>query len=332
MVIKVAINGFGRIGRQVLQAGIDDPKIEFVAVNDLTDPKNLAYLLKYDSVYGKFPGEVAVEGNDIIVNGKKIKCLAEKDPAHLPWDELGIDVVVESTGFFTHREGAALHLAAGAKKVLISAPAKNPDITLVKGVNEHEYNKKKHNIISNASCTTNALAPVCKVLHDNFKIKKGYMITVHAYTSTQTVVDGVSRKDFRRGRAAAVNIMPTTTGAAKALSEVIPDLKGKMDGFAWRVPVVCGSIVNICVEIEKKTDVEKVNWLFKEVSNNHLKDVLEYTEEPLVSTDILHNNHSCIFDSKMTKVMEGKLVNVSAFYDNEWGYSCRIIDIFKILL
>lgn len=331
MTIKVAINGFGRIGRQVLQAGINDKNIEFVAINDLTDPKTLAYLLKHDSVYGKFPLKVEGTEKSIKIDGKEIRCLSEKDPAHLPWEELGIDVVVESTGFFTKREGAEMHLAAGAKKVLITAPAKEPDITVVRGVNEHEYDKKKHNIISNASCTTNALAPVCKVLEDNFKIQNGFMTTVHAYTSTQKIVDGVDGKDMRRGRAGAINIIPTSTGAAKALGEVLPSLKGKMDGFAWRVPVVCGSIVNVCVNVDKETTVEKINWLFKEVSKNHLKEVLEYSEEPLVSTDILQNPHSCVFDSLMTRV-NGKTINVSAFYDNEWGYSNRIIDIIKILL
>lgn len=332
MVIKVAINGFGRIGRQVLQAGINDSKIKFVAVNDLTKPEILAYLLKHDSVYGKFPGKIKHTEDSIIVDGKKLKCFSEKDPSYLPWDELNIDVVVESTGFFTKREGAQKHLTAGAKKVLITAPAKNPDITIVKGVNEHSYNKKKHNIISNASCTTNALAPVCKVIDDNFKIKKGYMITVHSYTASQKIVDGVDGKDVRRGRAAAVNIIPTTTGATKALAEVMPKLKNKLDGFAWRVPIVCGSIINLVVEVDKKTSVEKINWLFKEVSKNHLKKIIEYSEEPLVSTDILQNSHSAIFDSLMTKVIDGKLVNVSAFYDNEWGYSCRIIDLIKLLI
>ncbi len=331
MVIKVAINGFGRIGRQVLQAGIKDKKIKFVAINDLADTKTLAYLLKHDSVYGKFPGKISATSSSITINGTTVKCFSEKDPAKLPWKFLGVDVVIESTGFFTHREGAQLHLDAGAKKVLISAPAKKPDITIVKGVNEKLYNKKKHNIISNASCTTNALAPVCKILNDKLKIKKGYMITVHSYTASQKIVDGVDGKDVRRGRAGAVNIIPTTTGATKALSEVIPSLKDKMDGFAWRVPVVCGSIVNIVAEVGQKTTAKKVNTLFKNAAKTKLKGILEYSEDPLVSTDILQNTNSGIFDSLMTKV-NGNMINVSAFYDNEWGYSCRIIDVIKLLL
>jgi glyceraldehyde 3-phosphate dehydrogenase len=330
MVIKVAINGFGRIGRQILQAGINDKKLSFVAVNDLASINNSAYLLKYDSVYGKYSGEIKAKEDCIIINNKKIKYFSEKDPSLLPWKKLGIDIVIESTGFFTHREGAELHLKAGAKKVLICAPAKNPDITIVKGVNEKKYDKKKHKIISNASCTTNALAPACKILNDNFKIKKGIMITAHSYTATQKIVDGCDQKDNRRGRAGAVNIIPTSTGAAKSIGEVIPELKGKMDGFAWRVPVVCGSIVNINVETEKNTNKEEVNAIFKKAAAKELKGIIEYSEEELVTTDILKNSHSGIFDSLMTKVMDKNMINISVFYDNEWGYSCRIIEILKM--
>lgn len=329
-MIKVAINGFGRIGRQVLQAGCNDKNIEWVGVNDLTEPSVLAYLLKHDSVYGRFPGEVGFDKDNLIINGKKIKVFAEKDPANLPWGKLGVDVVVESTGFFTDRDGASKHLRAGAKKVIISAPAKNPDITIVKGVNEHLYNKKKHNIISNASCTTNCVAPLAKVLNDNFKIEKSMMTTVHAYTATQKIVDAPDAKDLRRGRAAAVNIVPSTTGAANAVIEVIPELKGKMDAFALRIPVPCGSFATINAVVQKSCDVKKINWLFSEVSKYHLKGILEYSEEELVSTDILKNPHSVIFDAAFTKVI-GNLISVSGWYDNEWGYSNRVIDLIKIV-
>ena len=329
-MVRVAINGFGRIGRQILQAGINDPAIEWVAINDLTDTKTLAYLLKYDSVHGKSPYPVEYDDKNLIVNKKVIKVLAEKDPAKLPWKDLKIDVVVESTGLFTDREGASLHLKAGAKKVLISAPAKNPDITIVKGVNENEYDKKKHNIISNASCTTNGLAPMIKVLNDNFTVKRGFMVTAHAYTADQRLVDA-PHKDLRRARSAAVSIIPTTTGAAKAVAEVIPSLKGKLDGIAWRVPVPDGSIVQFVAEVEKATDIQKVNWLFKQVAEFHLKGIIEYSEEPLVSRDIIHNSNSCIFDAPSTNVIDGTLVAVSAWYDNEWGYSCRMVDVLKLL-
>ncbi len=328
-MVRVAINGFGRIGRMVLQAGIADSAIEWVAVNDLTDTKTLAHLLKYDSVHGKFPYSVDFDEKNLIVNGKTIKVFAEKDPSKLPWKELKVDVVVESTGLFHDREGASLHLKAGAKKVLISAPAKSPDITLVKGVNEHEYDNSAHKIISNASCTTNCLAPVAKVLHDNFKIKRGFMVTAHSYTADQRLVDA-PHKDLRRARSAALSIVPTTTGAAKALGEVIPELVGKLDGFAWRVPTPDGSIINLVVEVEKPTDREKVNWLFKQVAEHHLKGIIEYSEEPLVSCDIIHNSNSAIFDALSTNVIEGTLISVSAWYDNEWGYSCRMVDMLKM--
>jgi glyceraldehyde 3-phosphate dehydrogenase len=331
MALKVAINGFGRIGRLVCRAGINDPSIEFVAINDLTDAGTLAHLFKHDSVHGRFEGSVEADAGSITINGRKIKVLAERDPAKLPWKEMNIDVVVESTGFFTDRDGAGKHLAAGAKKVLISAPAKNPDITLVKGVNEDKYDRGKHNIVSNASCTTNCLAPVVKVLHDNFGIEHGLMCTVHAYTADQRLVDA-PHKDLRRARSAALSIVPTTTGAAKTVTEVIPDLKGKLDGTAMRVPVPDGSITYFAAQLKKAATAEDVNRVFKSVAGNEMKGVLEYSEEELVSSDIIGNTHSSIFDSKMTKVIDGNFVQVVAWYDNEWGYSCRTVDIVKMLL
>jgi len=330
-MIRVAINGFGRIGRQVFQAGCNDPALEFVAVNDLTDTKTLAHLLKYDSVHGKAKEAIEAKPDGIVVNGKFIKVFAEKEPEKLPWKELKIDVVVESTGFFTDREGAAKHLKAGAKKVVISAPAKGVDITIVKGVNEHLYDKSKHNIISNASCTTNCLAPVVKVLNDNFGIVHGFMTTAHAYTADQRLVDA-PHKDLRRARHAAINITPTSTGAALTVAEVIPELKGKLDGLALRVPVPDGSLTDFVCELKKATTKEEINALFKSVANNHLKGVLEYTEDPIVSTDIIHNPNSCIFDSLLTMVIDGKFVKVVAWYDNEWGYSNRVIDVIKLMI
>lgn len=330
-MVRVAINGFGRIGRQVLLAGIHDQSIEWVAINDLTDTKTLAHLLKYDSVHGVFDGEIVDYGDSISVNGKRIKVYAEKDPEKLPWKQLNVDVVVESTGFYTDRAGAEKHIKAGAKKVLISAPAKGVDITLVKGVNEHLYDKNKHNIVSNASCTTNCLAPIVKVLHDNFKVKRGFMTTVHAYTADQRLVDA-PHKDLRRARSAAINITPTTTGAAKTVAEVIPELKGKLDGVSLRVPVPDGSITDFVCEVEKATTIEHINWLFRQVAEYHLKGIIEYTEDPLVSADIVHNSHSCIFDSALTNVIGGNLIKVVAWYDNEWGYSCRMIDVLKMMI
>jgi len=330
-MVRVAINGFGRIGRQVFQAGYKDPDIEWVAVNDLTDTKTLAHLLKWDSVYGKFPGNITFDKDNLIVDGKKVKVLAEKDPTKLPWKDMKIDVVVESTGFYTTREGAELHLKAGAKKVLISAPSKNPDITIVKGVNEHLYDKKKHNIVSNASCTTNGLAPMVKVLNDNFGVVRGYMTTIHAYTADQRLVDS-PHKDLRRARAAALSLIPTTTGAAMAVAEVIPELKGKLDGIAIRAPIPSGSIVTLTAELKKPATVEKINWLFSEVSKYHLKGIVEYSEEPIVSHDILHNPHSCIFDAPLTYVIDKTFVSVTGWYDNEWGYSSRMVDILKLLM
>ncbi len=330
-MIRVAINGFGRIGRQVFQAGHNDNEIEFVAINDLTDTKTLAHLLKYDSVHGKFKGKIEFTDNSLIIDGKEIRVFSERDPLNLPWKDLVVDVVVESTGFFREREAAYKHITAGARKVLISAPAKNPDFTVVKGVNEHLYDKENHNIISNASCTTNCLAPMVKVLNDNFGVIRGFMNTVHAFTSDQRIVDA-PHKDLRRARNAHVSIIPTTTGAAVAVAEVIPELKGKLDGTSMRVPVPDGSIVDFICEVKKPTSVREINELFRSVSETHLKGVLEYSEEPIVSVDIINNPHSVIFDSLMTNVIDETFVKVTGWYDNEWGYSHRIIDVIKILI
>lgn len=329
-MVRVAINGFGRIGRQVLQAGILDHNIEWVAINDLTDTKTLAHLLKYDSVHGKSKHKIAFGPDFISVDGEKIKVFAEKDPEKLPWKDLKIDVVAECTGFFTDKEGAIKHIKAGAKKVLLSAPGKGIDFTVVKGVNEHLYNKQKHHVVSNASCTTNCLAPMVKVLHDNFGVKRGFMTTTHAYTADQRLVDA-PHKDLRRARSAAINIIPTTTGAAKTVGEVIPELKGKLDGFAVRVPVADGSIVTFIAEVNKPATIEEINTLFKNVSQAHLKGVLQYSDEPIVSTDIIHSSYSCIFDSEYTNVQDKTLVMVTGWYDNEWGYSCRMVDVLKLL-
>ena len=330
-MVRVAINGFGRIGRQVLQAGINDPSIEWIAVNDITDTPTLAYLLKYDSVYGRFKGDVGVDGENLIVNGKKIIVLREKEPTNLPWKNLRIDIVVESSGLFTNREGASAHLKAGAKKVLISAPANNPDITLVKGVNENLYDKNKHHIVSNGSCTTNCLAPMVKVLNDNFGVEYGFMTTIHAYTADQRLVDA-PHKDLRRGRSAAQNLIPTTTGAARTVAEVIPELKGKLDGIAIRAPVICGSVTDFVCKIKKQTTRDQINWLFEEVSKYHLKGILEFTRDEIVSTDIIHNPNSCIFDSNQTMVISGNFVKIIGWYDNEWGYSMRVVDIIKMMI
>ncbi len=337
--IRIAVNGFGRIGRMVLKAGINDPDIEWIAVNDLTDNATLAHLFKYDTVFGKFDGTVEAKDTGLIINGKKLKVFAEKEPENLPWKKLKIDVVVESTGFFRTNVLAYKHVKAGAKKVLVSAPCKCelnekgvceiPMKTLVKGVNDKEY--KGEQIVSNASCTTNCLAPLVKVLNDNFKIKKGFMTTVHAYTADQRIVDG-PHKDLRRARAAAHNIVPTTTGAAIAVTEVIPELQGKMDGIAIRVPVPDGSVTDFVCEVEKKTSVEEVNKVFKSMAKGKLKGIIEYTEEPLVSTDIIGNPHSVIFDSLNTHVIDGNLIKVLGWYDNEWGYSCRMVDMIKVIV
>jgi glyceraldehyde 3-phosphate dehydrogenase len=331
MVKKVAINGFGRIGRMVFKAGINNPDIEFIAINDLTDPKTLAHLLKYDSVHGVFQGTIGHDDSAIIVNGKRIPIYAKKDPSELPWKDLNVDVIVESTGFFTKREGAQKHITAGAKKVIITAPADGEiDFNVVKGVNEHDYNPEKHHIISNASCTTNCLAPVVKVLDDNFGIERGFMTTVHAYTGDQRLVDA-PHKDLRRARSAAVSQVPTSTGAAKAVALIMPHLKGKLDGIAVRVPVPDGSFTDFVCEVRKETSVEEINKLFKNVSEHFLKGVLEYTEDPIVSCDIVGNPNSSIFDAGLTKVIDKKMIKIGAWYDNEWGYSNRVIDIIKML-
>ena len=326
MSIKVAINGFGRIGRNVFRASINEPGIEFVAVNDLTDAKTLAHLLKYDSVHGVFKADVEVKDGSLVVNGKTIKVLAEKDPANLPWKELGVDLVVESTGFFVDRAGASKHLTAGAKKVIISAPAKEPDTTIVLGVNDKDYDASKHNRISNASCTTNCLAPVAKTIDDKFGIVKGLMTTIHAYTMDQRLQDS-PHKDLRRARSAALSMIPTTTGAAKAIGLVLPHLKGKLDGLSIRVPTPNVSIVDLVAELKKPTTKEEVNAALKAAAEGPMKGVLQYTEDPLVSIDLNGNPHSSILDASLTSVMEGNMVKVLSWYDNEWGYSCRVRDL-----
>ena len=331
--MRIAINGFGRIGRMTFKVGLEKG-IRIVAINDLTDTRTLANLLKYDSVHGRFNGTVDYTDNSLIINGKEIPVFAEKDPENLPWSELSVDIVVESTGFFRTFELASKHITAGAKKVLLSAPAKGEGAkkvkTIVLGVNEHTYRKDKNDIISNASCTTNCLAPMVKVLNDNFKIMRGFITTIHSYTTDQSIVDS-PHKDLRRGRAAAINMVPTTTGAAVAIGSVIPSLNGKLDGIAIRVPTPNGSITDLTCVLKKKTNVEEINKLFKNVSKHHMKGILEYSEDPLVSTDIIGNPHSCVFDSQLTHV-KGNIVKILGWYDNEWGYSCRMIDILKIML
>jgi glyceraldehyde 3-phosphate dehydrogenase len=333
---KVGINGFGRIGRSFLRRAFEDKefnsKFEIVAVNDLTDAKTLAYLLKYDSVYGKFGETVEVKDDMLIVGGKKIKVTAEKDPDNLPWGKLGVEIVIESTGAFKNREDLAKHITAGAKKVIISAPGKKVDLTVVMGVNEKMYDKQKHHVISNASCTTNCLVPMVKVLNDNFGVRDGFMTTVHAYTNDQQLLD-LPHKDLRRARAAAMSIIPTTTGAAIATGEVIKDMVGKLDGLALRVPVPDGSIVDLTVDLNKEVTKDDINKAFKDAANGKLRGILEYSEEPLVSIDIIGNTHSCIFDSLSTMVMgeRSKIIKVLGWYDNEWGYSCRLIDLVKFI-
>jgi glyceraldehyde 3-phosphate dehydrogenase len=331
MGVKIGINGFGRIGRVIVRAaqriGAD---MDFVAINDLTDAQTLAHLLKYDSVHGIFPGEVQAKGESLLVNGKGIKVTAIKDPAQLPWKELGVDVVMECTGLFRDKDKAAKHLEAGAKKVIISAPAKGPDITIVMGVNHKAYDPNKHHIISNASCTTNCLAPVAKVLLDNFGIKRGLMTTIHAYTNDQSLLD-FPHKDLRRARAAALSMIPTTTGAAAAVALVLPQLKGKLDGLAIRVPTPNVSIVDLVVEVEKETAVDSVNAALKKASQGELKGILGYTEEPLVSIDFNGNTLSSIVDASTTTVIEGRMVKVLSWYDNEMGYSARMVDLAKFI-
>ncbi|MCC7124857.1 MAG: type I glyceraldehyde-3-phosphate dehydrogenase [Acidobacteria bacterium] len=326
MALKVGINGFGRIGRNIMRAALGRKDIDFVAVNDLTDAKTLAHLLKYDSVLGNLSATIQATENGITVNGDEFKVLSVKDPAQLPWKDLGVDVVFESSGKFTKRDDAAKHLAAGAKKVIVTAPATNPDITLVLGVNDGAYDKTKHHIISNASCTTNCLAPVAKVLDESFGIRKGWMTTVHAYTNDQNLLD-LPHKDLRRARAAAMSIIPTTTGAAKAVAEVLPQLKGRLDGIAMRVPTPNVSVVDLVCILDKKATSEEVNAAFKTAAEGPLKGILEFATDPLVSIDFRGNPHSSIVDAAYTKVMDNDFVKVMAWYDNEWGYSSRCVDL-----
>jgi glyceraldehyde 3-phosphate dehydrogenase len=330
MPVKVAINGFGRIGRNVVRAGLHNKDIEFVAVNDLTDTKTLAHLTKYDSVLGGLHEEVRVEGDSIIVGPRKIKVFATKDPAEIDWPSVGAEIVIESTGRFTDGKDAAKHMRGTVKKVIISAPAKNEDVTLVLGVNDKAYDKSKHNIISNASCTTNCLAPVVKVLHEKFGILKGSMTTIHSYTNDQPTLD-FPHKDLRRARAAAINMIPTTTGAALAIGLVMPELKGKLDGYSLRVPTPDVSVVDLVCVTSKNTTKEEVNAALKSAAEGELKGILAYTEDPVVSSDMLHNPHSSIVDSDLTKVLEGNLVHVVSWYDNEWGYSNRVVDLVSFL-
>jgi len=326
MATRIAINGFGRIGRLVFRAGFFRDDFEFVAINDLTDAGTLGMLLKYDSTHGPFPASVEVEDNSVIVGGKKIQILAEKDPAKLPWKELGVDIVVEATGVFRNRDLIAKHLDAGAKKVILTVPAKDEiDATIVLGVND-EMLKDEHKIVSNASCTTNCLAPVAKVLNDNWGIKRGLMTTIHAYTNDQRILD-FPHKDLRRARSAAVNLIPTTTGAAKAVGKVIPELMGKLDGMAIRAPVPDGSLVDLTVEIEKDATAEEINAAVKNAADGPMKGILQYTEDPIVSSDIVGNPYSSVFDATLTSVMDGTFVKVLSWYDNEWGYSNRVVDL-----
>ncbi|MFC4322415.1 type I glyceraldehyde-3-phosphate dehydrogenase [Litchfieldia salsa] len=330
MTVKVGINGFGRIGRVVFRAALKNPNVEVIAVNDLTNAATLAHLLKYDSVHGKLDAEVSVDGNNLVVDGKTIEVSAERDPAKLSWGKLGVEVVVESTGFFTNRADAAKHLEAGAKKVIISAPANDEDITIVMGVNHDKYDAANHDVISNASCTTNCLAPFAKVLNDNFGIKRGMMTTVHSYTNDQQILD-LPHKDLRRARAAAENIIPTSTGAAKAVSLVLPELKGKLNGGAMRVPTPNVSLVDLVAELEKDVTVEEVNAAFKAASENELKGILNYSEEPLVSGDYNGDPASSTIDALSTMVMEGSMVKVISWYDNESGYSNRVVDLVEYI-
>ncbi|MDB4500861.1 type I glyceraldehyde-3-phosphate dehydrogenase [Akkermansiaceae bacterium] len=325
-----AINGFGRIGRMVLRSMSDDELKKVVAINDLTDNKTLAHLLKYDSSQGQFAREVSYDDDHIIVDGHKIHATAERDPAALPWGEWNVDVVLESTGFFTSREGAQKHIEAGAKKVLISAPATDPDLTMCLGINDDLYDAKKHNIVSNASCTTNCLAPLAKVLNDKWGLKRGFMSTIHSYTGDQRLLD-TPHGDLRRARSAAVNIIPSSTGAARAIGEVIPELKGKLNGGAFRVPTPTGSLTDLVAELGADVTAEEVNAAFKEAAEGPLKGVLKYSEEPLVLSDIVGDPHSSIYDSGLTTVIEGNMVKVCSWYDNEWGYSSRAADALALL-
>jgi glyceraldehyde 3-phosphate dehydrogenase (phosphorylating) len=333
MVIKVGINGFGRIGRLLYRAALErNAKIDFVAINDLADSKQNAHLLKYDSVHGRFPGTVEVKGTDMVVNGKLLKCLQQKDPTMLPWKDMGVFLAVESTGLFTNREGASKHLSAGAKKVLISAPAENPDVTIVLGVNDKNYDPEKHNILSNASCTTNGLAPISKVLNDAFGLEKAFMTTVHSYTNDQKVQD-IVHKDLRRARAAAVNIIPTSTGAAKAIGLVLPTCSGRMNGVALRVPTPDVSLVDLTCVLSKDVTKDDINAAMKKAADGPLKGILQYTEDPIVSSDVLHSTYSSVFDAGLTMVLgdKGNFVKVFSWYDNEWGFSCRMVELIEMV-
>jgi glyceraldehyde 3-phosphate dehydrogenase len=326
--VKVGINGFGRIGRLVFRQAVDNPNVEIVAINDLTDVKTLAYLLKYDSTHKQFKGDISIDGDNLVVNGKKIAICAQRDPAQLPWAALGVDLVVESTGIFTSREAASKHITAGAKKVIISAPAKDQiDATIVMGVNSNSITGKEE-IVSNASCTTNCLAPMVKVLQENFGIVKGFMTTVHAYTNDQNILD-LPHKDLRRARAAAASIIPTSTGAAKAIGEVLPEVAGKLDGFAMRVPVQDGSVTDLTVILEKNATKEEINAAMKKAAEGEMKGILEYSTDPIVSSDIVGNAHSCVFDAPLT-MSSGNMVKVVGWYDNELGYATRVVDLLNV--
>jgi glyceraldehyde 3-phosphate dehydrogenase len=331
MAVRVGINGFGRIGRNIMRAALGDKNIDFVAVNDLTNAATLAHLLKYDSVLGNIHATVDAKGDEIFVDGDPFKVLSLKDPAQLPWKDLEVDVVFESTGLFTNRDAAAKHLAAGAKKVVITAPAKGPDITIVLGVNEEKYDPAKHQVISNASCTTNCLAPLAKVLHQTFGIDKGWMTTIHSYTNDQQLLD-LPHKDLRRARAAALSMIPTTTGAAAAVGEVLPELKGRLDGFAMRVPTPNVSVVDLAAILQKSTTAEEVNAALKAAADGPMKGILAYSTAPLVSIDFKGNANSSIVDAEYTKVMGGNFVKVLSWYDNEWGYSNRCVDLLRLLV
>jgi glyceraldehyde 3-phosphate dehydrogenase len=330
MAVKVGINGFGRIGRNIMRAAMGDSSIDIVAVNDLTNAATLAHLLKYDSILGNLKAEISAKDDRITVDREEFQVLSVKDPAQLPWKDLGVEVVFESTGLFTKRDDAAKHVAAGAKKVVITAPAKGPDITVVLGVNSDKYDPVKHHIISNASCTTNCLAPVAKVLHETFGIRKGWMTTVHSYTNDQQLLD-LPHKDLRRARAAAVSIIPTTTGAATAVGEVMPELKGRLDGISMRVPTPNVSVVDLAAVLDRKTSKEEVNAAFRNAADGPLKNILQYEEAPLVSIDFRGNAHSSILDSSYTSVMDGDFVKVLSWYDNEWGYSSRCVDLLRLI-
>jgi len=330
MAVKVGINGFGRIGRNVMRSCLGDKDIDFVAVNDLTDTKTLAHLLKYDSIMGNLDHKIEAGDGVIKVDGKQFTVFSEKDPAAIPWDEVGAEIVIESTGRFTKAEDAAKHIRGSVKKVIISAPAKGEDVTVVLGVNENMYDPAKHKVISNASCTTNCLAPVAKVIHEKFRIKKALMNTIHSYTNDQQLLD-LPHKDLRRARAAALSMIPTSTGAAKAVALVIPELKGKFDGISVRVPTPNVSLVDVVMEVEKETSTEEVNKVLKDAANEELRDILEFCEEPLVSIDFRGNPNSSIVDAENTKVIGGTMIKVLSWYDNEWGYSCRVRDLVKYI-